>query len=179
MTPETLTITALPAVPLTIEGASVLHQMMRFRRSAWRALGDSARQHILDEATAAFSAMEKHENGRQSALYSLLGHKGDLMFVHFRRNLEELSQAETALGKLEISGLGGSYGVERLTLYRMKPEMGPPETTSWEYPGADRSWELEFAAFEADIRLKRPPAPGLRDAWAALRIVDAIYRRTL
>ena len=43
-------------------------------------------------------------------------------------------------GKLQIDGLGGSYGVERLTFYRMLPQMGPPETTIWEYPGEDLSW---------------------------------------
>jgi predicted dehydrogenase len=41
-------------------------------------------------------------------------------------------------GKLAIDGLGGSYGVERLTWYRMLPEMGPPDTTAWEYPRGDR-----------------------------------------
>ena len=34
-------------------------------------------------------------------------------------------------GKLQVDGLGGSYGVERLTWYKMLPEMGPPETRSW------------------------------------------------
>jgi predicted dehydrogenase len=79
--------------------------------------------------------------------------------------------------KLHIEGLGGSYGVERLSYYRMSPDMGPPETTIWEYPGADRSWDLEFAEFMDDIRLKRCPAAGLHDARAALRVVDAIYGR--
>ena len=40
-------------------------------------------------------------------------------------------------GKLHIEGLGGSYGVERLSFYRMLPQMGPPDTTIYEYPGAD------------------------------------------
>jgi nucleotide sugar dehydrogenase len=54
-------------------------------------------------------------------------------------------------GKLEINCLGGSYGVERLTYYKMLPEMGPPETTSWEYPMADNSWKAGFAEFLEDI----------------------------
>jgi predicted dehydrogenase len=81
-------------------------------------------------------------------------------------------------GKLEISGLGGSYGLERLAWYRMLPEMGPPETTMWEYPMADDSWEQETAEFLEDIRLGRPPAAGLGDASAALRIVAETYRQT-
>jgi predicted dehydrogenase len=80
--------------------------------------------------------------------------------------------------KLEISGLGGSYGVERLAYYRMLPEMGPPQTTIWEYPGPDRSWELEFAEFMEDIRLGRKPLAGLNDAYQAHQIIEAIYEES-
>jgi predicted dehydrogenase len=81
-------------------------------------------------------------------------------------------------GKLQVDGLGGSYGTERLTWYRMLPEMGPPETTSWEYPMADDSWQVETSAFVEDVRAGREPSPGLGDAIAALAIVDEIYRRS-
>lgn len=79
-------------------------------------------------------------------------------------------------GKLEASGLGGSYGMERLTFYQMLPEMGPPETTTWEFPGPDESWELEFAEFLEDMRLGREPHPGIADAQAALRVVERVYQ---
>ena len=78
--------------------------------------------------------------------------------------------------KLEISGLGGSYGVERLALYKMLPQMGPPETTIWEFPMADDSWQEEAADFLQDIQLHRQPSPGLADAEAAWNIVESIYR---
>ena len=78
--------------------------------------------------------------------------------------------------KLHVEGLGGSYGVERLAYYRMLPEMGPPETTIWEYPMADTSWQLEFAEFLDDIELGRKPSASLEDAHAALRVVEAIYQ---
>jgi predicted dehydrogenase len=81
-------------------------------------------------------------------------------------------------GKIAIDGLGGSYGVERLVWYRMRPEMGPPETTSWEFPGADESWHVEFNEFVEDILLEREPAAGLADAHAALCVVEAIYQRS-
>jgi predicted dehydrogenase len=80
--------------------------------------------------------------------------------------------------KLEISGLGGSYGTERLAFYRMLPGMGPPETTIWEYPAADDSWERETAEFLEDIRLGRQPSPGIAEAEAALDIVETIYRES-
>jgi len=79
-------------------------------------------------------------------------------------------------GKIDINGLGGSYGVERITYYKMSAQMGPPETFMWEYPMADDSWEFEFAEFMKDIRQKRTPQPGIQDAHAALKIVEEIYR---
>lgn len=79
-------------------------------------------------------------------------------------------------GKIDINGLGGSYGVERLAFYKMSPAMGPPETSIWEYPMADDSWEIEFLEFLEDIRNNREPYPGLKDAHAALHIVETIYR---
>jgi predicted dehydrogenase len=78
-------------------------------------------------------------------------------------------------GKLDVQGLGGSYGVERLTHYRMLPEMGPPDTVSWDYPRGDDSWAAEVADFYQDVALGRQPAPGLSDAMAALRVVERIY----
>ncbi len=77
--------------------------------------------------------------------------------------------------KLHIEGLGGSYGVERLSYYQMLPQMGPPETTIWEFPMGDHSWELEFLEFLEDIRLHRMPQANLDDAEAALSIVEQIY----
>jgi hydrogen peroxide-dependent heme synthase len=103
MTPEMPVEVALPDVPLTIEGASVLHQMMRFRWSAWRALSEESRSAILAGAIAGLQPLEKADNGRQTAIYSILGHKGDLMFVHFRRTFEELNQAQSQLSRLAIS----------------------------------------------------------------------------
>jgi predicted dehydrogenase len=79
-------------------------------------------------------------------------------------------------GKLHIEGLGGSYGVERLSYYKMLPQMGPPEITTWDYPNPDNSWALEMAAFLEDIGLGRTPVPGLKEARAALEVVEKIYR---
>lgn len=80
--------------------------------------------------------------------------------------------------KLEISGLGGSYGIERLTYYKMLPEMGPPETTTWEYPMDDDSWTVELAEFYDDICLNRVPSAGLKDAYEALKVVEKVYKES-
>ena len=128
MTPEISAEVRLPEVPLTVEGASVLHQMMRFRWTSWRALDAGARSTILAEATAALAAGEKSADGRQSAVYSMLGHKGDLMFVHFRRNFEELNQAQIQLAKLALSDY-----LEPTTSYLSIVELSLYESTSDTY----------------------------------------------
>jgi predicted dehydrogenase len=80
--------------------------------------------------------------------------------------------------KIAVDGLGGSYGTERLTFYKMLPEMGPPETTTFEYPRGDNSWADETRDFIADIRQNREPAPGLNEGISTLEIVEAIYRKS-
>jgi predicted dehydrogenase len=79
------------------------------------------------------------------------------------------------IGKLQVDGLGGSYGVERLTWYRMLPEMGPPETTSWEYPFEDRSWHREFSHMLECIAAGKQPSGNIHDAMAAMEVVQKIY----
>jgi predicted dehydrogenase len=81
-------------------------------------------------------------------------------------------------GKLQIDGLGGSYGVERLAFYRMLPQMGPPETTLWEYPGEDRSWHDEWRHFAECVRSGGAPLGGLGDALAALEVVRHVYQQS-
>ncbi|MGD0873240.1 MAG: hydrogen peroxide-dependent heme synthase [Bryobacteraceae bacterium] len=149
MAPETPVETALPPVPLTVEGSSVLHQMMRFRRAAWRALPADARYTIANEAIDALAAMEKPAEGRQSAAYSMLGHKGDLMLVHFRRSFEELEQAQRAVAQLRLSDY-----LEPATSYLSVVELGLYESTSDTYAELARGgikpnseeWKIEIAA---------------------------------
>jgi len=78
-------------------------------------------------------------------------------------------------GKLQIEGLGGSYGRERLFLYKMFPTMGPPETTMWEYPFPDNSWNLEVQDFIWSIEMHKEPAGNIHDAKKALDIVGSVY----
>jgi peroxiredoxin len=118
--PPDTAVDNLPAVPLTIEGASMLHQMMRVRWTAWKALSSDRRAEIAHEAASALGTMEGNSDG-QSALFSLLGHKGDLILVHFRRSFDELGQAERHISQLalwEYLEPTGSYlSVVELGLY--------------------------------------------------------------
>jgi chlorite dismutase len=95
---ETLS-TELPAVPLTLEGLSVLHQMFRFRWAEWRKLSPSRQQEIALEFGGAFGAQEL---AGHTAAYSLLGHKGDLMLVHFRDSFDDLNAAEMELNRTAL-----------------------------------------------------------------------------
>jgi predicted dehydrogenase len=82
------------------------------------------------------------------------------------------------MGKLQIDGLGGSYGVERLSYYRMLPQMGPPETTIWEYPQEDTSWAQEFGDFTRSVNGEPGHGATLDDAIAALKVVGAVYAQS-
>ena len=72
---------------------------------------------------------------------------------------------------------GGSYGTERLCLYKMLPKMGPPETTIWEYPFPDNSWNLEVNEFIRSIEAHNEPEGNIRDAKKALDIVARVYEK--
>jgi len=124
MQAEETSTAVMPPVPLTLEGASVLHQMMRVKWAAWKALPDAARAELIAEATAALSAMEQEK----SAVFSLIGHKGDLLLVHFRSSFEELNRAE-----LKLARLGLSDYLETTSSYLSVVELGLYESTSKVY----------------------------------------------
>ncbi len=136
-----------PPVPLTIEGYSVLHQMMRIRWAEWRQLPPAAKATIVDEAAGVLAGMETHAAG-QSALFSLLGHKGDVMLIHFRQSFDELNQAELRLAQLALHDY-----LEPTTSYLSVIELGLYESTIKAYKDLkDRGiaahsedWEREIA----------------------------------
>jgi chlorite dismutase len=147
--PRPQVTTEIPAVPLTTEGYSVLHQMMRFRRSAWRALPAAERSAIAQEASAALSTMEKHQPG-QSALYSLIGHKGDLMLIHFRESFADLNQAELQIANLRLSDY-----LESTTSYLSIIELGLYDSTLKIYKElTDQGIEPHSDQWKAEIECK-------------------------
>lgn len=80
-------------------------------------------------------------------------------------------------GKLQIEGLGGSYGIEKLIFYKMDMEkMGPPNATSFEFDGPDLSWKMEFEEFEDAIKNNRQPAGNIYDAFEMMKIIDQAYK---
>jgi chlorite dismutase len=87
-----------PQVPETLEGWSVLHQMFTMRWSAFKSLPSVRRAEIAREASDLMATMAGNSDG-PSALVNLLGHKGDLMFIHFRRDFGALSAVELQLAQ--------------------------------------------------------------------------------
>src|SRR6266478_3355454 len=147
--PATVPVAAgqLPAVPLTVEGYATLHQMMRFRRTAWRALPDNNRREIANEAAQLLAEMEGKTDG-QSALFSLLGHKGDLMLVHFRETFDQLNQAELDLARLRLNDF-----LEPATSYLSVIELGLYESSLKTYKAlADRGVEPHSDEWKKSIQ---------------------------
>ncbi len=99
------------AVPNTLEGFAILHQFFRIRRREWAMRSANERAQALAQASAIFAAMAEREDGR-SALFSELGHKADLLVIHFRRSFDELASAEREVAEAALSEFleqSGSY----------------------------------------------------------------------
>jgi chlorite dismutase len=121
--------------------------MMRFRWSAWRQLDPARKTEIIEEAVGALGEMEQHRAG-QSALFSMLGHKADLMFIHFRNSFDELNQAELNLSRLRISDY-----LEPSTSYLSIIELGLYESTTKVYASlVDRGLEPHSPEWNREIK---------------------------
>ncbi|HTW47725.1 MAG TPA: hydrogen peroxide-dependent heme synthase [Acidobacteriaceae bacterium] len=122
----------LPPFPLTLDGSSVLHQMFRFDWGAWRRLDAAGSSRALAEATALLEPMERGSGGdrpSQSAVFAQLGHKGDLMLVHFRDSIEQLAAVERDLARTEL----GSF-LQPAHSYLSIVELGLYESSVKTYP---------------------------------------------
>jgi chlorite dismutase len=130
-----------PPVPLTLEGSFVLHQFFRFDWKAWRASSDGERERIAAAAAAALHRLERKEPGApvQSALFSQLGHKGDLVLIHFRESLEALNQVE-----LDLAQMGLYDFLELRHSYVSVVELGLYESSRKTYEAATAKGLAEF-----------------------------------
>jgi peroxiredoxin len=113
-----------PRVPETLEGWSVLHQMFRVRWDQWRELPEAERRARASESVRGLAEMYRGEGG-STAITTLLGHKGDLMLVHFRKSFEDLQAAQQRIARLGITPY-----LEATTSYVSIVELGMYEMTA-------------------------------------------------
>jgi chlorite dismutase len=140
-----------PRVPETLEGWSVLHQMFRVRWSAWQALGAADRKGLAAEAAEALAGMQRGDEGT-SAPVTMLGHKGDLMLIHFRRGFEALQAAQ-----LHTARLGLAPYLEATTSFVSVVELGMYEMTGKTHKrlaeqGLKTGSDEFEAAFDAEMK---------------------------
>jgi chlorite dismutase len=138
-----------PPVPLTLEGSSLLHQFFRFDWKAWRACAADERETIAAEAAAVLSGLERAGAGApvRSALFSELGHKGDLILVHFRDSLEALNQVELDLAQTRLYDF-----LEQQHSYVSVVELGLYESTRKTYEAASaKGFEAHTAEWNAEV----------------------------
>lgn len=113
-----------PRVPETLEGWWLLHQMFRVRWPDWRSRPQGERQEMAVEAARALGGMGRGRDGT-SIPCTLLGHKGDLMLIHFRRSVEELEAVQLAVARLGLATF-----LEATTSYVSVVELGMYEMTA-------------------------------------------------
>ena len=147
----------LPPTPLTLDGSYLLHQMFRVRWADWRALSTAEQEAVLEQATAIFQGMEDNKQ-EATALFSMLGHKGDLMVVHFRKALDALNRAELELAQLKLLDFlepATSYlSVVELGLYEASVNLYAELTARGLQPGT-AEWNREV---EAELAKQRQAA---------------------
>lgn len=139
-------MTEVPPVPLTIEGASVLHQMLRVRWPEWNALPKDRRHDIVAEALPVLKDLE-HSEGGQTAIFTMLGHKSDLMFLHFERDFQRLKAVEMRLLRLGLADY-----LKRVYSYVSMVELGLYESSAKVYAGlAQKGIEPYSEAWDREV----------------------------
>jgi chlorite dismutase len=166
-------LTTFSPVPLTLEGSAVLHQFFRFDWSLWKTCDDDERAEILAKSLPTLRRLERAsaEESVQTALFSQLGHKGDLVLMHFRKSFEELNQIELDLAQTPLYDfltLTNSYvSVVELGLYESSRK-------TWD-AAAEKGFEPHTPEFEADVKASLERASSAMGPRLYPAIPDAKY----
>jgi peroxiredoxin len=170
---EVIPLPEFSPVPLTLEGSSLLHQFFRFDWKGWRATPQADRDRIAAQAALTLTALEQKESGApvRTALYSQLGHKGDLILIHFRDSFEALNQVELDLAQTELYDyldLRHSYvSVVELGLYESSRK-------TWEAASA-KGLEPNTSEFQAEVTVSLERASAAMAPRLFPAIPDAKY----
>jgi peroxiredoxin len=143
-----------PRVPETLEGWSVLHQMFRIRWPEWRVRPEDLRKRLATEAATVLASMQRGVEGTTIPV-TMLGHKGDLMLVHFRRGFEALQEAQVAVARLSLApfleATTSFVSVVELAMYEMTAQIHRRLAEKGLQAGSD---EFE-SAFDAEMDEQR------------------------
>jgi len=138
-----------PPVPLTLEGSFELHQFFRFDWKAWKLTPPATQERIVAEAGEVLGRLERAgaDGPVRTALFSELGHKGDLILVHFRESLEALNQVELDLAQTELYGF-----LTQVHSYVSVVELGLYESTRKTYEAAAaKGFEANTPEWQAEV----------------------------
>ena len=87
--------------PQTLEGHYVLHDVYSISWPYWQSLSPVERDAIATEA-AGWLSDEAGVGQIHTALYSMIGHKGELMLIHYRKNVDAINRTERAWKRLRL-----------------------------------------------------------------------------
>jgi chlorite dismutase len=127
----------------------VLHQFFRFDWKMWRATAAQERERMAAGFAEVFKKLQRANADApvRTALYSQLGHKGDLMLIHFRDSLEALNQVELELAQTEFYDF-----LELRHSYVSVVELGLYESSRKTYEAASgKGFEAHSAEWNAEI----------------------------
>ncbi|WNQ12645.1 heme-dependent peroxidase [Paenibacillus aurantius] len=115
----------------TLEGWYALHDFRTINWSSWKYVSDEERARSLDELRSfleEWKAIGESKTG-STVVYSIVGQKADIVFMHLRETLEELNELETAFNKTTFAQhtipVYSYVSVVELSSYMAKPGVDP------------------------------------------------------
>ena len=139
-------------VPETLEGWAVLHQVFRIQQASWNLLPSRDQRRLTSEAVNYLRQAAQPSQG-DTGIFSLLGHKGDLLLLHFRPTFDELNEVELGFSRLGLSehlAITDSYlSYVELGLYELTAKLHDqflndqlePDSEVWK-----EKWQAEMVA---------------------------------
>ncbi|MFQ5693108.1 MAG: hydrogen peroxide-dependent heme synthase [Nitrospinota bacterium] len=147
-----------PMVPETLEGWAVLHEVFRVDWASWNRLSEEERGRAVTEAVGHLQRISNPHEGH-SAPFSLLGHKGDLLLLHFRPTFDDLNQVELGFRKLRLAehltAVDSYLSYLELGMYEMTAKLHEqllaeglaPDSEEW-----SERWRAEMSAQRDRVR---------------------------
>lgn len=138
-------------------------------------------QFLAGPATLEFSCLRNQywTSDVEDNVYLVLSvQNGAIAFLHASwTEWKNLFRLEIALerGRIDILGLGGSYGVETLTVYIMSAEMGPPSRNEHVFTAPDASWSHELNHFIRAVQGQPDNCADVPQTASVWSLIEAAY----